>query len=276
MTGGVYSVVVTDDSGCNTVEKSIIIEEPGQVFAFIEMVHPVGCPGNSDGELRVQAKGGNGSYTYNWSSTTGYSGIDKTATDLAPGTYTVTVTSGVQSATATFELLPADPLLVSVSNYKDASCNNAANGEIELAVDAGNVDYTISWTDGAGFLSSAKRISNLEPGTYNYSVATQYGCRANGSQSIIEPSKLASSVTSVDISKAGERDGELSATISGGTGPYTILVSGPNGYSYSSTNNVTGTIFIDKLEMGVYEVVGIDANDCRIEETKKFMNLISY
>lgn len=269
LAGGVYSVVATDASGCNTVEKSIIIEEPGQVFAFIEMIHPVGCPGNSDGELRVQAKGGNGSYTYNWSSTTGYSGIDKTATDLAPGTYTVTVTSGVQSATATFELLPADPLLVSVSNYKDASCNNAANGEIELAVDAGNVDYTISWTDGTGFLSSAKRISNLEPGTYNYSVTTQYGCIANGSQSIIEPSKLASFVTSVDISKAGERDGELSATISGGTGPYTILVSGPNGYSYRSTNNATGTIFIDKLEMGVYEVVGIDANDCRIEETKK-------
>jgi gliding motility-associated-like protein len=269
LAAGVYTVIATDVSGCSTVEKSIIIDEPGAMYVYIEEIQAVGCADSPVGELKAHASGGSDSYTYSWSSTSGYSGSGQTITGLSEGTYTVTATSGSESATDTYELLAPDALSVSVDSVVEVSCNNEADGEIELAIDAGSADYTIEWTSDDGFLSSAEHILDLEPGTYNYTVTTEYGCSTSGSVSITEPSSLDLSVTTVDISIAGERDGELTATVTGGTSPYIFLISGPNDYSYAESSNTSGTVSVSGLEMGFYEVVVLDANECRIEDSGK-------
>ena len=269
LAAGVYNVVATDASGCTTVEKSIIIEEPGSLFAYVDQVKPVGCVGASDGELQVITSNPSVTYTYTWSGPSAYSGTGQSINGLAPGTYTVNVSGSGQTASASYDLIPADPILARVVNYKDVTCSQSANGEIELSVDAGNADYQIEWTNGAGFLSSAKHILDLEPGTYNYKVITAPGCSVSGNQLISEPSELALTVNTTDITDVGLRDGTLSANVSGGTNPYTIMVSGPNGYSYADVGNTSGNISISGLEMGIYEVSAIDANGCRIEDSKK-------
>jgi len=269
LAGGVYTVVATDASGCSTVEKSIIIEEPEMAFTYIEEKQAVGCAGSPVGELRAHATGGDGTFTYSWSGPSGYTGTGETISGLAAGIYTVTATSASQSATNTYELLAPDPMLVSVASVENVSCNNAADGEIELDVDFGAADYTIAWTNGAGFLSAAKHILDLETGTYDYTITSEYGCSVSGSQAITEPTSLALTVTPLDISDVGLRDGEISATVTGGTAPYIFLISGPNGYSYAESANTTGNISVNGLEMGVYEVIVLDANECRIEDSKK-------
>lgn len=269
LAAGVYTVIATDASGCSTVEKSIIIKEPGAAFAYVEEKQAVGCAGSPVGELRAHATGGNGIFTYTWSGPAGYTGAGETISGLAAGVYTVNATSVGQSATNTYELVAPDPISGSVASVKNVSCNNAADGEIELDVDFGSANYTIEWTNGTGFLSSAKHILDLEPGTYNYKITSEYGCEVFGSQVITEPTQLALAVTPTDISDEGERDGEVLATVIGGTAPYIFLISGPNGYSYSESSNVTGTISVTGLEMGVYEVVVLDANECRIEDSKR-------
>ena len=269
LAGGVYTVVVTDASGCSSVEKSIIIKEPGMVFTYIEERQAVGCAGSPVGELRAHATGGDGTFTYSWAGPSGYTGSGEIISGLDTGIYTVTATSAGQSASNTYELLAPDPLSASVANVKNVSCNNAADGEIELDVDFGAASYTIEWTKGAGFLSSAKHILDLEPGTYGYTVTSEYGCSVSGSQIITEPSQLTLEVTPTDISDVGLRDGEVTATVTGGTAPYIFLISGPNGYSYAESENVTRNISINGLEMGVYEVIVLDANGCRIEDSKK-------
>ena len=270
LAGGVYTVVATDASGCSTVEKSIIIEEPGIAFTYIEERQSVGCAGSPVGELRAHATGGDGTFTYSWSGPSGYTGTGETISGLDAGIYTVTVTSAGQSASNTYELLAPDPLLASVSNVKNVSCNNVADGEIELDVNFGSAGYTIEWTNGAGFLSSAKHILDLEPGTYDYTITSEYGCFVSGSQAITEPVSLEfTAVTPGDITKPGLRDGTLIVTVAGGTAPYIFLISGPNGYSYAESANVSGNISVNGLEMGVYELVVLDANECRIEDSKK-------
>ncbi|RUT73563.1 gliding motility-associated C-terminal domain-containing protein [Ancylomarina longa] len=269
LVGGVYKVVATDASGCTTVEKSIIIEEPNALYAYIDQVKPVGCVGSSDGELKAITSDASGTYTYSWNGPSGYTGTGQTVSGLASGTYTVTVSGAGKTATASYDLMPADPILVSVTNYKDVTCSQAANGEIEISVDAGNADYQIEWTNGAGFLSSAKHILDLAPGTYFYKVITTPGCSVSGNQLISEPSELVLTVNPTDITDVGKRDGTVSASVTGGTKPYTIMVAGPNGYSYADVGNTSGNISINGLEMGIYEVSAIDANGCRIEESKK-------
>ncbi|NOU61334.1 gliding motility-associated C-terminal domain-containing protein [Marinifilum caeruleilacunae] len=271
LAAGVYHVIATDASGCTTVEKSVIIESPGLVYTYINQVQPVGCVGFSDGELEAVAAGGSGTYTYSWTGPSGYTGSGQSISGLAPGTYSVTVTDGGNTANASYELLAADPIVVSVANYKDVSCNQAGNGEIELSVDAGKADYTIEWTNdlGTGFLSSAKRILNLEPALYTYTVTTATGCSVSGNQLIAESTDMNLTVTPTDITAEGQRDGTISASFGGGTAPYTVLISGPNGYSYADVDNTTGSVSVSGLEMGIYEVAVIDANSCRIEDDKK-------
>ncbi|MFA9370503.1 MAG: T9SS type B sorting domain-containing protein [Labilibaculum antarcticum] len=269
LAAGVYTVVATDASGCSTVEKSIIIKEPGAVFTYIEERQAVGCVGAPVGELRAHSAGGDGNFTYSWSGPSEYSGTGETVSGLAEGVYTVSATSAGQLATNTYELLAPYPINASLASVTNVSCNNAADGEIELDVDFGSADYTIAWTNGTGFLSSAKHILDLEPGTYNYTVTSEYGCSVPGSATITEPTQLALEVIPTDISAEGERDGEVSATVSGGTLPYIFIVSGPNGYSYSESANASGSISVNGLEMGVYEVVVLDANECRIEDSKR-------
>eukprot|EP01029_Cantina_marsupialis_P013120 TRINITY_DN290812_c0_g1_i1.p1 TRINITY_DN290812_c0_g1~~TRINITY_DN290812_c0_g1_i1.p1 ORF type:complete len:3183 (+),score=513.36 TRINITY_DN290812_c0_g1_i1:222-9770(+) len=266
--GGVYTVVATDFSGCATVEKSVIIEEPGRLYAYIEQVKPVGCPGSADGELRVIVQGGDGTYTYNWSGPS--TGSGKALTGLTEGTYTVNVSSGGQTISATYTLLPANPVVANVASFKNVSCINDANGEITLDVDAGGVNYEIEWTGDNGFLSSSNHIIDLEPGTYTYKVITEYGCEsAPQTQVITQPTALNLNVTPTDLSKVGERDGKIRADFGGGTPPYTVMISGPGGWSYAETGNTSGTVTVGGLEMGNYEVVVLDANECRIEDLKK-------
>lgn len=271
LAGGVYTVVATDASGCSSIEKSIIIEEPGNIFAFIEEMQAVGCVGSPVGELRARASGGDGTYTYSWTGPSGYTGTGVSITGLAAGTYTLTATSAGQSAMATYNLAAPDPLLVSIANVKNVTCNNAADGEIELDIDFGSADYTIEWSNGTGYLSGARHILDLEPATYTFTVTSEYGCSVSGSQVITEPTSLGLTVIPVDISVAGLRDGELTATVTGGTSPYIFLVSGTgtNNYTYVEPSNISGTITVTGLEMGVYEVVVLDANECRIEDEKK-------
>ncbi|PXX99063.1 hypothetical protein DF185_14380 [Marinifilum breve] len=271
LAAGVYKVVATDALSCTTVEKSVIIEGPGQVFAYIDQVKPIGCIGSSDGELEAVVGGGSGTYTYSWSGPSGYSGSGKNISGLEPGTYSLTVSDGGNSANAAYELLPADPIIVSVKNFKNVSCYQAADGEIELLVDTGGADYTVEWTNdlGKGFLSSAKKIMNLEPGMYTYTVTTSKGCNVSGNQQITEPSDLNIIASSTDISIEGERDGVVTANFGGGTAPYTVLISGPKGYSHAELDNTSGTVSVNGLEMGVYEVAVIDANGCRIEDVTK-------
>ncbi|WP_372755151.1 gliding motility-associated C-terminal domain-containing protein, partial [Labilibaculum sp.] len=268
LAAGVYTVVATDVSGCSTVEKSTIIDEPGAIFAYIEEIQSVGCSTNNVGELKAHASGSTGSYTYSWSSTSGYTGSGQIITGLSEGTYILTVTSGSETATDTYELVAPDALTVSVASVVNVTCNNEANGEIELDVDAGSADYSIEWTSDNGFYSTAEHILDLEPGTYDYTVTTEYGCSVSGSETISEPTLLELSVTTDNYSGAGTGDGKLSASVTGGTPPYTFLVYGPSDFSKSDTNT-SGTYSLSGLLKGYYEVFVLDANECRVESSDK-------
>lgn len=87
LSAGTYIVTVTDGSGC-TATQSITIGEPAAVTGVASST-PANCA-VSDGTASVVASGGDGNYTYSW---TGGS-TNSTATGLAPGSYTVTITDG--------------------------------------------------------------------------------------------------------------------------------------------------------------------------------------
>src|SRR5581483_2153442 len=113
LTTGVYTVTVTDNHGCSTID-SAAVTQPATLIAPITFTQNVFCFGGNTGELAVSASGGTLAYTYSWAPAGGNS---DTAKNLTVGVYTVTVTDNdgcTATATATITQ-PASPLGASIT-----------------------------------------------------------------------------------------------------------------------------------------------------------------
>ncbi|MFN5147502.1 MAG: lamin tail domain-containing protein, partial [Flavobacteriia bacterium] len=86
LTAGIYTVTVTDASGCSNT-LNVTIGEPS-LLSITETIVPANC-GSADGSISIVVSGGTGTYTTSW--TPGGS-TATSITGLTPGNYSVTVT----------------------------------------------------------------------------------------------------------------------------------------------------------------------------------------
>lgn len=200
----------------------------------------VSCNGGNDGFAIAQASGGNGSYNYAWSN--GASGV--TANFLSAGTYTVTATSGGQSATASVTITQPSALNVTTSATAATAGNN---GTASASASGGTPGYAYAWSNGF----SGANISNLAPGTYTVTATDAENCTATSSV-IVENQNQAFAVNitnSGNVSCNGRNDGFAVATATGGSGSYSY--SWNNGANGATNNNLTA---------GTYTVTASDGN----------------
>jgi hypothetical protein len=131
----------------------------------------------------------------------------------------------------------------------DVLCNGAATGSIDLTVSGGTAPYTYTWSNGA----TTEDISGLVAGTYSVTVndanGTTLGCTSSTSITITQPTAVAVSTTSTNVSCFGLLDGTIDLTVTGGTAPYNYVWS--NG---ATTQDLTG------LAAGTYTVTVTDNN----------------
>jgi gliding motility-associated-like protein len=105
LTAGTYIVTVTDSKGCTDTEQ-VIIEEPQLALTATTSQTNVVCGGGNTGSATVTVSGGTSQYSYLWSPS---GGTAATATGLAAGTYSVTVTDAKQcSVTESVIILDGD------------------------------------------------------------------------------------------------------------------------------------------------------------------------
>lgn len=98
---GTYSATVTDANGCMATISSLLLPEIPELNCMVE-VDQESTAGNN-GTLSVNASGGTQPYTYSWSN----GATTESITDLAPGTYSVTVTDANGCTTSCLETLEA-------------------------------------------------------------------------------------------------------------------------------------------------------------------------
>ena len=85
ISGGTYTVTVTDPTGNCTGQASIALPMPLDVNPVINLVS---CPGSSDGSADLQVNGGTAPYSFLWSD----GSMDQQLTGASEGTYNVQVT----------------------------------------------------------------------------------------------------------------------------------------------------------------------------------------
>ncbi len=86
LAAGTYTITVQDSKNCITINKTVIVAPAALVV--VPTVKDISCAEQQDGEIHTAVSKGTPPYTYLWS--TGSSAPD--ITDLAEGTYTITVT----------------------------------------------------------------------------------------------------------------------------------------------------------------------------------------
>ncbi|MFK8006663.1 MAG: HYR domain-containing protein [Saprospiraceae bacterium] len=172
---GTFTVVITDGNNCPSIQE-ITITEPAAINTSVIDVVDVICANATDGSATVDAQGGIGTLTYQWST----GAITATATGLSAGTYTATVTDGnFCSTTTSVEIIAnddVDPQAISqnitisldsdglanlspmmVDNGSTDNCNISNIGLDKTQFDCSNLgmnEVMLTVTDGAGNTNS--------------------------------------------------------------------------------------------------------------------------
>jgi gliding motility-associated-like protein len=240
---GVYTVYVTDQNGC-TINDTAVVNQPTPLV--IATSSTTAHCNQADGSACANASGGTPPYSYAWNPSAQTASC---ASNIAPGTYTVTITDfNGCTATATVVVPNAAGVVASITGSTMVTCFGNCDGTANAAGNGGNTPYTYAWAPNGGTNANA---TGLCAGTYTCTITDANGCSDTATVVITQPAALTVATTQVDITCNGACTGTATANPAGGTAPYT--------YSWSNgqlTPTATG------LCAGTYSVTVTDANNC--------------
>lgn len=217
----------------------------------------IGCYGDTNGSISTTVTGGSG-YTYTWEGPNGYTSAAANPSNLAAGTYYLTVYAAGDSCPDTLSitlLQPAELLIADTLSYyiggKNVSCKGGNDGSIDIGI-TGSSGYTYSWTGPGGFTSTTQDLSGLGAGVY-YLTVTESGnsCTVSDSFTLTEPllDLYASILDAEDAYCANTADGTAEAGGAGGTTPYTYMWSNAQATASATglSANTTYTITVSDV-----------------------------
>ena len=241
---GSYTIQVSNtDNGCTATAGAVVIQSQA-VAASVSAQNNVLCNGSTNGAATIAGSGGNGAFTYTWS--TGET--TETVSNLAAGTYVVSITDG-ENCTASTSVVIAQPAILTVNATTTGQTMSGANdGSATANPTGGTSDYTFQWSND----STTQAINGLAPGNYTVTVSDFNGCTSLETVTVNSfDCALSASISSSHITCFGAENGAASVDYIGGTEP--LIFNWSNG---ATTQTITG------LAVGTYTVNVVDANNC--------------
>jgi Leucine-rich repeat (LRR) protein len=237
LTAGTYTVTVTDLNGC-TKSTSVTITQPSLMVISITKNNLL-CSYSTNGMATASVSGGVAPYSYAWSNGSNTTTIGS----LLAGTYTVTVTDANQcSNVKTVTIQVPSPISITIIS-ENISCFGGNNGKVVATTIGGTPPYSSAW--------NTPQTTQLSAGIYTVTMTDANGCSAVKSATLTQPSEIALTTTSMNVSCATSQNGQASVSVTGGT----------SGYSYKWSNQKT-TATITGLGVGTYTVTVTDAKLC--------------
>ncbi|MBN8701710.1 MAG: gliding motility-associated C-terminal domain-containing protein [Bacteroidetes bacterium] len=242
LAAGNYSVTVRDANNC-TIVKTYTVTQPSALSSTVSSTNVL-CFGGSSGTASVASSGGNGGYLYSWSNAATTSFVN----NLTSGIITVTTTD-TKGCTVTRTVSITQPLATLTGSISTipSGCNSST-GSATANFAGGTGAYTYLWSN----LINTQTATALSSGIYSITVTDANACSAIATTTLANTTGgVASASVLNNISCFGTTTGSASASIAGGTGPFTYLWS-----NSQTTQNITG------VAAGTYTVTITDANLC--------------
>ncbi|HTL82093.1 MAG TPA: LamG-like jellyroll fold domain-containing protein [Bacteroidia bacterium] len=250
LTASSWTCTVTDANSC-TSTATFNITAPSAITSSVSSQTNVSCNAGSNGSATVSASGGTPGYTYSWAPS---GGTAATASGLTANTYTCTITDA-NSCTHTQTVNITQPSAITLSfSQTNVSCNAACDGSATVTPSGGTPGYTFSWSPSGGTGSTA---SGLCAGTYTCTVTDANNCVVNQTVNITQPAVLAVTATSTNVTCFSACNGTGTASVTGGTAPY----------SFSWTSNASTSSTASGYCPGTYTVTVTDSHSCTAAAT---------
>lgn len=239
---GIISVVVTDANQC-TATGSANITAPGGISVSLIAVD-ASCEGVEDGSIAATVTGAISPIDIIWSN----SDTTLNITNLAPNTYSVTITDGNQCVATASATVNASNQLLLFPTINNAVCTGDSTGAIKLLVSGGTQPFDILWNNG----SFGDNIDELLPGSYQVSVTDANGCFIDSAFTVGTISQLSLSLSS-NSTCLGDSAGSVRVVINGNQPPFVI--------SWSTGDTTT---IVNNLSIGNYAVTVTDNSECEV------------
>ena len=243
LTAGIYTVTVTDSTGCIATKRDTIFQ-PNAALNVVASATNTVC-GSSTGTITTTTSGGTSPYSYLWAD-----GVTTpNRSNLTAGTYALVVTDGNNCSTQIQQSVSSPNSPVATATATNVSCFGGNNGSISVLASGGTPQYSILWND----LTTVFVKNNLSAGSYAYTITDANGCKYSQSKAVTQPnSTLVATELVTNVSCFGGNNGKIELNISGGTPPYAT-----GGVNFPQNN----------LSAGNYSFTVTDANGCSTVKT---------
>lgn len=236
---GPYVVTVTDANGCTQTASVTVTTTSGPSASLQSQTNNL-CNGDSNGSATVSVSGGSPGYTYSWAPS---GGTTATASGLAAGSYTCTITDQAGCVTTQSVQITEPAVLLATSSSTQTGCTNS--GSATASPSGGTGSYTYTWSSGG----SAQTESNLGPGTYTCTVTDNNGCTTQTTASVTLG-------TPITVSASAS-----SSTVCSGT-TTTLTGSGATSYTWQPGNQTTTSIIVAPSGSTTYTLIGTSGTNC--------------
>lgn len=249
LTGGNYTITVTDANSCTATAGFVVNPAPNLPTVTLTS-NPVNCFGQTNGSISTTVSGGAPNFNYQWS--TAPVQTNATAINLATGNYSVTVRDA-NNCTASATAIVTQPTQLSVSaTSTNVLCFGQSTGTATATATGGTGSYSYNWNSSPAQTTST--ATQLPAGSYTVTVNDANNCSTSFNTSITQPAMpLSATEAHVDVLCFGAATGSATVMAAGGTAGYT--------YNWSTTPAQT-TATISGRIAGIYTATVTDNNGC--------------
>ncbi|MDX9751904.1 MAG: SprB repeat-containing protein, partial [Flavobacteriales bacterium] len=225
MCAAVYDLLITDANGCDTT-LTIVIDGP-EALQAVPTIEPVSCPGACDAVVSISVEGGVPDLTWLWDPAPLNGGQGTAVADgFCAGPVTVTITDGNGcTLVVPITIEEADPITLDLQTTP-ATCPGTCDGTATVTVSGGAGQPTFFWEPAPGTGQGTSSVTGLCAQAYTLTVQDAEGCATDTTFTVAAPDPIMVDATIGPITCAGDCDGTIDLSVTGGTGSYTFDWSG--------------------------------------------------
>ncbi|NAS11008.1 T9SS type B sorting domain-containing protein [Poritiphilus flavus] len=266
VTDGAYQFYVIDAAGCEAMISNEITIDPiiPLDITVDDSAATVNCTGEASASFIATATGGLGNYSYELYTDAGLTNLiagpqpDGQFSNLIAGNYFVRVTSvDCETSYGPVVITEPAPLQIDRQEFTDVTCFGENDGTIVVEVSGGTGTIYYAISPNLDQFDTENVFTDLEPGVYDVIAQDENGCFIPFQFTLVEPTPLDVSYTTLPEICAGNNDGSVTVTITGGTAPYRTALN-----SNADADFVQDLFTYSDLAPGTYAMFIRDAQDC--------------
>lgn len=257
---GTYSVLITDQQGCLQTVTGLTIDTPAPLQLIMNATD-VTCFGYANGFIDFTSIGGSDPIIL----TPGNVELPTSVTNLAPGTYSYTITDA-NGCTDTEDAIIDEPdlLVATVTNIVNPACGGDCNGAVFYEVEGGTTPYVylLNPSGQNGLVNGT--VTSLCALEYELIISDLYNCLDTAFFEVLEPEPLNIDIDLDAPTCTGMFDGSATLNLQGGTGPLTLFFDPTD-----TDNDVIDDSTYQFLNLGEGEIalLLIDSLECSYVDT---------